>query len=202
MLYNLEPGDDLTGGPWYSEDKGLDEPFITALLDVVQLYVDRKTYPPPAKIVRGDGSIERRDRYYQPTYRGYATAEDVYEWMMNSDVITNDVKDMFGVSHVHKLLEVLCYSNRIEKRADSVTYRTVREDADILPEEERDVYYDDEGVREEDQDTVFGHKGYTEAPCGRCPVFKICGNPGEEVSAASCVYWDEWTKKITEVEYF
>jgi hypothetical protein len=106
------------------------------------------------------------------------------------------------VSHVHKLLEVLCHKNQIQKRTDGTTYRTVRDDDDVVPTEEKDKYYDDEMVNVKELDTVLGHKGYTEAPRGKCPVFKICGNPGEDISAASCVCWDEWTRRITEVEYF
>jgi DNA-directed RNA polymerase III subunit RPC6 len=203
MLYTLEPGDDLTGGPWYTDDKVLDEAFVDALLNVVFHHVDKKSFPPPSKINHPDGTIEKLPRYYHPTYRGYATAEDVYEYIINSKVITDEqIKETFGVSHVHKLLEVLCYSNMIQKRTDGVTYRTVRGDEEVQGPEERDVYYEGEEVKEEEEDVVLGHKGYTEAPCGRCPVFKICGNLGNDVSAANCVYWDEWTTKITEQELF
>ena len=202
MLYSLEPGDDLTGGPWYSEDKGLDEGFVDSLIKVAYRFVDKKSYPPPTKVEHPDGTVEKLQRFYVPGYRGYATAEDVFEYIMKSNVIADEVRETFGVSHVHKLLEVLCYKNEIQKRTDGVTYRTVRDDEEVLLAEKGNKYYDEELVNVEDEDAVLGHKGYTEAPCGRCPVFKICGNPGEDVSAANCVYWDEWTRKITEVEYF
>ena len=47
------------------------------------------------------------------------------------------------------------------------------------------------------EEALIGHKGFIEAPCGRCPIFRICGGPGEEVSAASCRYWDEWTSGLS-----
>ena len=202
MLYTLEPGDDLTGGPWYSEDKGLDEGFVDSLIKVAYHFVDQKSYPPPTKVEHPDSTVEKLHRFYVPSYRGYATAEDVFEYIMKSHVIADEVRETFGVSHVHKLLEVLCYSNEIQKRTDGVSYRTVKDDEDVFVEK-RNKYYDAEDINEEDVDAVLGHQGhgYTEAPCGRCPVFKICGNPGEDVSAANCVYWDEWTRKLTEVDY-
>src|SRR5271169_3587796 len=149
MLDSLEPGDDLTGGPWYSEDKGLDEGFVESLLQVALHFVNKKSYPPPSKIDAPDGTVEEVDRYYVPSYRGYATAEDVFEYIMKSNVIADEVRETFGVSHVHKLLEVLCYSNEIQKRTDGVSYRTVKDDEDVFAEK-RNKYYDTEDINEED----------------------------------------------------
>jgi DNA-directed RNA polymerase III subunit RPC6 len=200
MLYNLEPADDLTGGPWYDEKQGLDEPFVNGLLDVAYRIVDKKSYPPSTKIQTATGT-QRIQRFYQPIYRNYATAEDVYDYIIKSKVLHDDaLKDTFGVSQVHKLLEVLCYNKQIEKRSDG-TYRSILSDEDILDSEEQE-YYGDELFAKDQGDALFGHKGYTEAPCGRCPVFKICGNPGEDVSAATCIYWNEWTNRVAPVEYF
>lgn len=33
--------------------------------------------------------------------------------------------------------------------------------------------------------------GLTQAPCGRCPVFDLCG-PGGKINAGSCIYFNEW----------
>ena len=202
MLYNLEPADDLTGGPWYTEDNTLDEAFVNALLEVVVLVVDKKSYPPPKKTTLPNGKVQFVTRFYQPTYRGYATAEDVYEYIINSKILQDDVKETFGVSQVHQLLEVACLSGSIHKRTDGVTYRSVLPDEAILDPEDMDVYYNNDEFAEEDTEALIGHKGFTEAPCGRCPVFRICGEPGEEISASNCKYWDEWTSQITPVEYF
>ena len=202
MLYNLEPADDLTGGPWYTEDNTLDEAFVNVLLEVVVLVVDKKSYPPPKKVTLPNGKAQFVTRFYQPTYRGYATADDVYEYIINSKILQDDVKETFGVSQVHQLLEVACLSGSIHKRTDGVTYRSVLPDEAILDPDDIDVYYNNDEFPEEDTEALIGHHGFTEAPCGRCPVFRICGEPGEEISASNCKYWDEWTSQITPVEYF
>ena len=203
MLYNLEPADDLTGGPWYNnETKALDTEFVDVLLKVVYHYVHKRTFPPRTKVQTPRG-VQDIPRFYQPTYRGYATAEDVHQHIMKSEVLSEEsLKTTFGVSQVHKLLEVLCYQRKLQKRTDGVTYRSILDDEEILPLDEQEDYYEDEMVESEQAQAVFGHFGYTEGPCGRCPVFNECGNPGEDVSAATCVYWDEWTKRITPDEYF
>ena len=200
MLYNLEPSADLTGGPWYDDSKELDVPFVNSLLDIAYRFVDKRSFPPMTKKETAQG-IKKVSTFYQPSYRDYATAEDVYEFIIKSEVLDASIKDIFGVSHVHKLLEVLCYNNQIQKRTDGETYRSIVPDDDLLPPEEME-YYENETFEADQADALFGHKGYTEAPCGRCPVFSICGNPGEDVSAASCKYWDEWSSKVTATEYF
>ena len=202
MLYNLEPADDLTGGPWYTEDNSLDEAFVNALLDVVIHVVDKHSYPQAKRLILPNGKVQHVTRFYQPTYRGYATAEDVYEYIINSKILTDDVKETFGVSQVHQLLEVACINKSIQKRTDGVTYRSLLPDDMVLAQDELDIYYNEGDYQDDDEEALIGHKGFTEAPCGRCPVFRICGDPGEEVSAANCRYWDEWTSGITPVEYF
>jgi DNA-directed RNA polymerase III subunit RPC6 len=148
-------------------------------------------------MAKKEAAQERRKvpAFYQPAYRDYATAEDVYEFIIKSEVLDASIKDIFGVSHVHKLLEVLCYNNQIQKRTDGETYRSIVPSEELLPPEDVE-YYTNEMFEPDQADAVFGHKGYTEAPCGRCPVFAICGNPGEDVSAANCKYWDEWTNQV------
>ena len=84
--------------------------------------------------------IKKVSTFYQPSYRDYATAEDVYEFIIKSEVLDASIKDIFGVSHVHKLLEVLCYNNQIQKRIDGETYRSIVPDDDLLPPEEMEYY--------------------------------------------------------------
>jgi DNA-directed RNA polymerase III subunit RPC6 len=200
MLYDLEPSGELSGGPWYDDNKELDVAFVTGLLDVVHRYIHKHSFPPPAKVQTAEG-MKRLPRFYKPGYKGYPTAEQIYDWILEGKILDDSVKDSFGISHVHKLLEVLCYQNVIAKRSDGNTYRAILSDDDVRPEEQ-DEYYDDELFEQDQADALFGHKGYTEAPCGRCPVFDRCGEPGEAISAATCTYWNEWTNRIIPSELF
>ena len=65
------------------------------------------------------------------------------------------------------------------------TYRSILTEDDLFQGRAKDEYYDNEKFLPENAEALFGHKGYTEAPCGRCPVFKICGNQAEDVSVAN-----------------
>jgi hypothetical protein len=195
MLYNLEPADDLTGGPWYTENEGLDTVFVNDLLSVVVRVVDKRSFPSPKKVMRSDGTEIITNRFYRPSYRGYATAQDIYDFILETNILQDDVKATFGISQVHQLLEVACIAKQIQKRTDGVTYRSLLSDEEVVEADELDVLYNYEGLPE-DLNSVMLQKGYTEAPCGRCPVFGECGDPVEEVSAPTCRYWDEWTSQI------
>jgi DNA-binding MarR family transcriptional regulator len=195
MLYDLEPADDLTGGPWYTERDGLDSVFVEDLLQVVVHIVDKRSFPNAKKATKADGTETIINRFYQPSYRGYAAAHDIYDTIISLEVLQDDVKETFGISQVHQLLDVACIAKQIQKRTDGETYRSLLPDEEIVEPDELDVLYNYEGLAE-DANSAMLQKGYTEAPCGRCPVFVECGAPGEEVSAVSCGYWDEWTGQI------
>lgn len=200
MLYDLEPSGELSGGPWYDDNKDLDVAFVNGLLEVIHRYIHKRSFPTSERVETSYG-IKRVPRFYKPDYRGYPSAEQIYDWVIEAGILDDSVKESFGVSHVHKILEVLCYNNVIQKRRDGVTFRAILPDEELL-DDDQDQYYDDELFDQEQADALFGHRGYTEAPCGRCPVFNICGNPGEEISAATCVYWNEWTSRVTPGELF
>lgn len=200
MLYNLEPTDDVTGGPWYTDNKELDSVFVEDLLQVVVRVVDKRSFPSAKKVPRPDGTEILVNRFFQPTYRGYATAQDIYEFIIAHNILQDDVKETFGISQVHQLLEVACITKQIQKRTDGVTYRSLLSDEEVVEADELDVLFTYEGLAE-DVNNIMLQKGYTEAPCGRCPVFVECGDPGEEVSAGTCRYWHEWTGQIKLDDY-
>lgn len=195
MLYELEPAEDLTGGPWYTENKELDSAFVDDLLEVVVRVVDKRSFPTARKVQGPGGGEVLINRFYQPTYRGYATAQDIYDIILAANILQDDAKELFGISQVHQLLEVACITKQIQKRTDGVTYRSLLGDVDVVEADELDVLFNTDGISE-DGNTVMLQKGYTEAPCGRCPVFAECGDPREDVSASTCQYWDEWTSQI------
>ena len=181
MLYNLEPADDLTGGPWYAEDNTLDEAFVNDLLEVVVLVVDKKSYPPAKKVPLPNGKVKYVTRFYQPTYRGYATAEDVYEYIINSKILQDDVKETFGVSQVHQLLEVACLGGSIHKRTDGVTYRSILPDYAILDHDDIDVYYNDDDLPRKMQRLCLDITGLQRLLVDGVLWFGFVGNRGRKL---------------------
>lgn len=66
---------------------------------------------------------------------------------------------------IRHLLDVLVYDAKVEKVAGGTRYKAVRNLGSI--------------------------NGFTDSPCGRCPVFDLCEDGGP-VSASTCVYFEDW----------
>ena len=66
---------------------------------------------------------------------------------------------------IKSLLDVLVYDGKIERVVGGTAYKALRK--------------------------VDTTNGFTESPCGRCPVFALC-KEGGPVSASNCKYFEEW----------
>ena len=70
-----------------------------------------------------------------------------------------------------QLLDILVWDAKVETVPRTKGYRAIR----------RVPHVDD----------VEFENGFTEAPCGRCPVFEIC-EEGGPVNATTCEYFEDW----------
>ncbi len=111
-----------------------------------------------------------------PAGSQYPDAESIHEYLINSDILRAGKANGLTVEEIQHLLEVLVWDGKLEVIGGG--YRSVRGVKPNKPGEQQ---------AEED---IRGN-GLTEAPCGRCPVFDVCGNGGP-INAASCVYFTEW----------
>ncbi|KAI9685474.1 MAG: 34-kDa subunit of RNA polymerase III (C), partial [Bogoriella megaspora] len=63
--------------------------------------------------------------------------------------------------------------------------------------EEKEVVREPEVKVEDEEELEPEYRGLTngfaEAPCGRCPVFDICGE-GSDINAATCLYFNRWLR--------
>lgn len=81
--------------------------------------------------------------------------------MKNSDLTELELAE----ADIKSLLDVLVYDGKIERVVGGTAYKAARK--------------------------VGTENGFTEAPCGRCPVFGLC-REGGPVSASNCKYFEEW----------
>ena len=120
-------------------------------------------------------------RPFPPGYIGYPTITEITDAL-------NDIKiskTIMKIADIQLLVDVLVWDGKIErlekrngKKGAREMYRAVKH-----PIIGQDSAGDGSGVVE---GTAF-----TEAPCGRCPVFDICEDGGL-VSARTCPYFQEW----------
>jgi DNA-directed RNA polymerase III subunit RPC6 len=123
---------------------------------------------------------------YPAGYMEYPTVRDVARFIHISGITNNTV---LGEADVQTLIDVLVYDGVIEPISvgGHLGYRTTR-----IARQGLDPWAGakDEAAAERAGPTPLDN-GYTEVPCGRCPVFDIC-EEGGPVSASNCVYFKKW----------
>lgn len=167
MLANLEPSQDITGGPWFSENE-LDTEFIEELCKVCFRYVATKSVSPKA------GHI------YGPDYTGYPSLDQIHRFLRDSRVTSAEL----GLEDVRMLLDCLMYDGVIERVvwAGPRESRIVDDDED---EEDLEVYV------YRTVNSALPESLMASVPCGQCPVFDACSDFGP-VTPSSCQYYTEW----------
>ena len=104
MLFDLESREEFHDGPWFDKYNLFDENSAESLLDVVEDFVYWKSYPLRTKNAP-------HQRFYTPDYRGYPTAEDVYQYLTKTPSIGDgSASASLYLSHVQRSLDVLCLS--------------------------------------------------------------------------------------------
>lgn len=249
MLKELEPAEEVAGGPWFSDGE-LDVDFIASIAGLVENHVRKLSWRDGPKLVvqkKRDADGDEFDelevdytsdpRFFHPAmsdkgramvpypagYKGFPTASEILNWIDAEGFIQN--KDI-TLADINMLLDVLVYDGKIERmgtrKVDPALLWTngsaqpagVVDGMDVDDEDDEDEGYSKkrkakksapeapqhDGVedmyrwvkRPHDEDVENGPgNGFSEAPCSRCPVFRLC-EEGGPVDARSCEYFSQW----------
>lgn len=193
ILAHLQPSEDISGGPFYTEGK-LDDEFVHQLGVWSEKYVASRswsysTVKEPkrkrdisnltaaqaedlkAQEFRGEESTKQRSRRVvlplPPSYNGYPTVPEITKAANESKITPVSLKE----AEMRQVMDILCWDGRVMKVMDSKGYKTIHP---VGREDDRDL-----------------ENGLTESPCGRCPVFDLC-EEGGPVNARSCTYFQDW----------
>ncbi|PYH90385.1 DNA-directed RNA polymerase III subunit Rpc34 [Aspergillus ellipticus CBS 707.79] len=199
MLAGLAPSEDVTGGAWFT-DGVLDENFINSVAGFIEYTVSRKSwYEVPAsdghrnkRMKTADGGMavkqEAGQKEYLPFPAGYLGYPTVA--MLTGAVNESGITPVrLGEESITQLLEMLCYDNKLVALNNGEVYKSIKNPEQVKSQQARKPRSDDAGI-----DDRLVKNGMTEAPCGHCPVFKLCA-PGGAVSPESCEYFDPWLEK-------
>lgn len=217
---SIRPSDRATGGPWYT-DQNFDDAFIEELQRVVFDFIKRqgsyhskhtngvsRTQTPKKGVIKGgiekgkkrdaaemnkpaskpvkltNGSGPSKDGQLLPLPAGYTQYPTVREIarLLSASGITNNT--ILSEEDVRKLIDVLVWDNLIEpvKVAGRLGYRVCR-----ISKQSTEPW----AGREDSIGPGSYVSAYTEAPCGRCPVFDIC-EEGGPVGPSNCEYFQTW----------
>ena len=191
MLAKLQPSENVTGGPFYT-DGVLDEEFVHQMSLWTEKYIIGRSWwhPPLPERKKKSGSKRSREQAEEvreleqrehgrdrskdmlpmhPGYRGYPTLSEVTRAINASGLSDVTMKE----SEMGQLLDILCWDGRLERIRQGTAYRAVKE--------------------VDGEDGVELGNGLTESPCGKCPVFESC-EEGGRVNARSCEYFQEWLR--------
>lgn len=189
MLASLQPSEDVTGGPWFT-DGVLDEEFIHQMSAWAEKYIRGRSWvhssakglgERSAKMTQAQAEDARAQEMRKhgaknkggvmlplpPGYKGYPTVPEITK-ELNASGISGV---MMREAEMQTLLDVLCYDGRLMRVMDGDGYKTVRHSM-------------------AEEGAAVGN-GLTEAPCGRCPVFNLC-EEGGPVNARNCEYLQTW----------
>ncbi|KAK3075143.1 34-kDa subunit of RNA polymerase III (C) [Teratosphaeriaceae sp. CCFEE 6253] len=122
-----------------------------------------------------------------PAYsRDYPTAGSIHNFITTTDAIRASKAAQLTVAEIQGVIDVLVWDDKLEKVGSG--YRTVR-GVDFKPP---GLVADEDDEDDEDADGEGGDgNGLTQVPCGKCPVFELCGDAGP-VTAGGCEYFGEW----------
>ncbi|KND01224.1 DNA-directed RNA polymerase III subunit C34 [Spizellomyces punctatus DAOM BR117] len=182
LLFELEPSTELTGGAWYTDNE-MDMDFIEQLSAQVYKYITMKSFPP-----------KNKDAIYSASYSSYPTASAIHKFIGKSGLTTVPL----SLEDVQSLLDRLYYDGKVTRIVKS---GYAESDYDRMDTDDEDYRDGDEEVRDLDSD-VWMYKavrgwateernGWTDMPCGRCPVFEFCSEGGP-VNPSNCKYFKEW----------
>lgn len=118
-------------------------------------------------------------------FKEYPTVREIARFISQTGITTDTI---LGEEDVQKLIDVLVFDGLVEpvRVAGRTGYRVCRAPRQSLQGwAGRQEGGADEGGPEPRVN------GFTEAPCGRCPVFELC-EEGGPVNASNCVYFQRW----------
>lgn len=216
---SIQPSERATGGPWYT-DQNLDEAFIEELQRVIFDFVKRQSSyvsrhghdsrtqvpkkgvlkgetkkrdaremdEPPAKSVKVSTTSTPRKDILLPLpagYTGYPTVREIARLLSASGITNNTILSEVDVK---KLVDVLVWDNLIEpvRVGGKMGYRVSR-----IAKQSTESWAGREDPTGRDGGPEPYVSPYTEAPCGRCPVFDLC-EEGGPVGPSNCTYFTRW----------
>lgn len=193
MLAGLTPAEDVTGGAWFT-DGVLDAEFIGQLSDFIEVLVSKRSWYESVSSKQSgkrkklnSGEVVKTDS--EKTYLPYPKD---YQYYPNVEDITTEVNQT-GITPVkldrdsiHQLLQMMCFDGRLVMIGDN--YKSLRR-----PDAVARYRSETNRIPETQLKAWIGTNGMTEAPCGQCPVFRLChSTSNSKVSPETCEYFDKW----------
>ncbi|CAG8498838.1 3652_t:CDS:2 [Ambispora gerdemannii] len=143
MLSHLTPSEDISGGPWFSDQK-LDVDFVESLTEAVYRFILSRSFP------KGNP-----DAVYCTFHPSYPTATQIHRFITESKI--SDVE--LELANINSLLDLLIFDGKVERKitvSDAALYDLMEED-----ESSGEIVY--KAIR----DHKSRGNALTDVPCGK-----------------------------------
>lgn len=108
MLFELQASEEVTGGPWYHDNK-VDAEFVQLLYDNCFRIISRRSFPSDSKTATGQGSC------YSTHFEEYSTASYVHECICRMQL----ANEKLSVEDITSILNLLVYDGKAVMLAGS-----------------------------------------------------------------------------------
>lgn len=166
MLFNLEPDQSVTGGPWFT-DQEYESEFVDVLMQQCYKFLQAAATRATPASAFGDMMATDIDPIAKRN-AAMTSSTDVWDFINKLGVS----RVQLTVEHIEMLLSALVYDGKVEK--------TISPDSDGKPVSMYRARL-----------TFPKTLGLMSTPCGACPLVSRC-REGGVVSPSTCVYMKEW----------
>ena len=185
ILFNLEPDQSVSGGPWFT-DQDFESEFVEVLSQQCFKFLQHKVTTTQSSA----GGLQLTD--VDPILKrsaAFSSSQDVWEFI--SKLGLSKVK--LTIAHIEMLLDALVYDGKVERTVSAADPGRQVDDGDgpSVVKLYRALRVD------------LPTAGVMCVPCGVCPVVHQC-TPDGAISPATCVYMKEWLEfwNLLEKAYF
>lgn len=197
ILSSLQPSEDVTGGPFYT-DGILDAEFIHQMSAWTERYILGRSWwhPPLPEHSSKKKSLPKSSKEKPLPKPEQEDLEKLRAEAMQRKAPGRDrSKAMLPMPPGYKgypTITEITKAINVSKLTDVVMKNTeMQQLVDILCWDGRLEKINGGGAYRAVRMIHEGKNGLTEAPCGKCPVFEICQDDGP-VNARTCQYFQDW----------
>ena len=208
MLAHLQPLEDVTGGPFFTNGE-LDLEFVQQISNYIERYVVGRSWWVPKNAIDANPGKKRKRKSECPQSKEDAEAHRAmileapidpngqirpfpagYSRYPTVSEMTNAVNDSkianekLRVADTQMLVDILVWDSKFER----LKRRGSKDASNDMYRAIHTCFTEEDGVTD---DNAMKISPLTEAPCGRCPVFDFCEDGGL-VSAKTCPYFQQW----------
>lgn len=167
MLWDKTPSDEVTGGPWYSE-QDLDTQFVKVMYDSVFKFIARLSYPLNATVATGVGAC------FSASHEKYPTAHQVHDFITRMQLSNAKLT----ITDINSILNLLVFDGKVVRLSGGRVCKPPRlhakSEAEAMDDDEDD-YIDNNTqykaiVNTLEEESVSEIDPLMDIPCTGCAV--------------------------------